>query len=66
MTWALGLSLRYATHILAALGCDVSRMGVWRAVQDAGSNAVVDLARGAPGRVRVAGADETLMRLRGE
>ena len=66
MTWALGLSLRSAAHALAALGCRISRMSVWRAVQEAGSNALAVLRRAAPGSVRVMGADETFMKLRGE
>ena len=66
LNWALGLSLRSVTHTLTALGCGVSRMSVWRAVQEAGSNALTGLRRSAPGRVRVMGADETFVKLRGE
>ena len=66
MTWALGLSLRSVSHTLDALGCGVSRMSVWRAVQKAGENALAGLRRSAPGRVRVIGADETLVKIRGE
>ena len=29
---ALGLSLRSVSHLLSALGCDLSRMSVWRDV----------------------------------
>ncbi len=66
LSWALGLSLRSATHTLTALGCDMSRMSVWRAAREAGTSALSGLARSAPGRVRVIGADETFMKLRGE
>ncbi len=66
LSWALGLPLRSATHILAALGCGVSRMSVWRAVQEAGANALAGLRRAAPGSVRVMEADETYVNLKGE
>ena len=37
LSWALGLSLRSVSHLLGALGCDLSRMSVWRDVQQAGT-----------------------------
>ena len=40
LSWALGLSLRSASHLLSTLGCDLPRMSVWRDVQESGSNAL--------------------------
>ena len=65
LAWALGLSLRSASHLLAAFGVSVSRMSVWRDVQEAGRNARGKQAGGARGRVRVIGADETAVRVKG-
>ena len=65
LAWALGLSLRSASHLLAAFGVSVSRMSVWRDVQEAGRNARGKQAEGAGGRVRVIGADETAVRVNG-
>ena len=39
LAWALGLSLRSASHLLAAFGVSVSRMSARRDVQEAGRNA---------------------------
>ena len=66
LAWALGLSLRSASHLLAAFGVSVSRMSVWRDVQEAGRNA--RRKRGGQARVRatVIGADETVVRVKGE
>ena len=66
LMWALGLSLRSVTQVLAMLDCELSRMSVWRDVQEAGSNALSSLRRDAPGGVRVMGADETRLKLKGE
>ena len=65
LAWALGLSLRSASHLLAAFGVSISRMSVWRDVQEAGRNARGKQAGGAGGRVRVIGADETAVRVKG-
>ena len=65
LAWALGLSLRSASHLLAAFGVSVSRMSVWRDVQEAGRNARGKHAGGARGQVRVMGADETAVRVKG-
>ena len=65
LAWALGLSPRSASHPLAAFGVSVSRMSVWRDVQEAGRNARRKQAGGARGRVRVTGADETAVRVKG-
>ena len=66
LSWALGLSLRSVSHILSALGCRLSRMSVWRNVQEAGTNAL----RGWMGRssvhVRIMGADETVVKVKGK
>ena len=63
---ALGLSLRSASHLLAAFGVSVSRMSVWRDVQETGRNARRKQAGRARGRVTVIGADETVVRVKGE
>ena len=65
LVWALGLSHRSVSHMLGVLGCELSPMSSWRAVQQAGSGAL-EWVRRAGGRVRVMGADETVVRLRGE
>ena len=54
---ALGLSMRSASHLLAAFGVSISRMSVWRDVQEAGRNARGKQAGRAGGQVRVIGAD---------
>ena len=66
LSWALGLSLRSMSHLLAALGCCLSRMSVWRDVQESGSGALSGWLNSARGHVRVVGADETVVRLRGK
>ncbi len=65
LSWALGLSHRSVSHILRALGCELSRMSSWRDVQEAGSNAVGRLLGRMRGRVSVMGADETVIKVRG-
>ena len=65
LVWALGLSHRSVGHMLCALGCELSRMSSWRDVQEAGTGSGRWLSR-ARGRVRVMGADETVVKLRGE
>ena len=66
LAWALGLSLRSASHLLAAFGVSVSRMSARRDVQDAGRNARRKQTGQARGRVRVPGADKTMVRVKGE
>ena len=66
LAWALGLSLRSASRLLAAFGVSVSRMSARRDVQEAGRNARRKQAEGARGQVRVIGADETAVRVKGE
>ena len=63
---ALGLSPRSASHLLAAFGVSVSRMSVWRDVQEAGRNARRKQAGRARGRATVIGADEAVVRVKGE
>lgn len=65
LSWALGLSHRSVGHMLCALGCELSRMSSWRDVQELGSGALRWVSR-TRGRVRVIGADETVLKLRGE
>ena len=61
----MGLSLRSVSHLLGALGCDLSRMSVWRDVQEAGSNALDGWLSRVRGQVRLMGADETVLKVRG-
>ena len=66
LSWALGLSHRSVGHLLSALGCELSRMSSWRDVQEAGELAKGAAERRVRGRVSVAGADETMLRMKGE
>ena len=67
LSWALGLSLRSVSHLLSALGCELSRMSVWRDVQEAGSNSLNGWLIGhRGGRVRLMGADETVLKVGGK
>ncbi len=66
LSWALGLSLRSVSHLLAALGCRLSRMSVWRDVRESGSGALNGWVNRTRSRVRVMGADETVVELRGK
>ena len=63
---ALGLSLRSASHALAAVGESLSHASVWRDVQEAGENARRSLSKQSLGRVRAVGADETYVRVKGK
>jgi hypothetical protein len=61
--YALGLSCSAASHLLGALGAEISKMSVWRDAQEAGEA----LRKSRPkGRVRVMGADETVFSVKGE
>lgn len=63
LMYGLGLSCSAASHLLRALGAEVSKMSVWRDAQEAGEA----LRRSRPaGRVRVMGADETVFKVKGE
>ena len=63
LMYGLGLSCSAASHLLGALGAEISKMSVWRDAQEAGEA----LRKGRPaGRVRVMGADETVFSLKGE
>ena len=66
LSWALGLSLRSTSHLLAAMGRELSRMSVWRDVQESGSGALSGWLSRARGQVRLMGADETVVRVKGE
>ena len=66
LLWALGLSLRSTSHALRAPGCEVSRMSVWRDIQEAGTNAPRGWLGCARGRVRLIGADETFVKVEGK
>ena len=50
----------------AVFGVSISRMSVWRDVQEAGRNARRKQSGGARGQVRVIGEDETVVRVKGE
>ena len=65
LSWALVLSLRSVSHLLGALGCELSRMSVWRDVQESGSRALGGWLSRHHGRVRLMGADETVLKVRG-
>lgn len=65
LMYGLGLSCSAASHLLGALGAEVSKTTVWRDAQEAGEA----LRRSRPaGRVRIAslGADETVFKVKGE
>jgi transposase-like protein len=63
LMYALGLSCSAASHVLKALGVDISNMSVWRDAQEAGEA----LRKSRPaGRVRVLGADETVFKVKGK
>ena len=66
LSWALGLSLRSVSHLLGALGCELSRMSVWRDVQAVGTSALGGWLSGHRGRVRLMGADETVVKVKGK
>ena len=67
LSWALGLSLRSVSHLLGALGCELSRMSVWRDVQEAGASALNGWLSPPPRtQVRLMGADETVMKVKGK
>jgi transposase-like protein len=63
LMYALGLSCSAASHVLGALGVEISKITVWRDAQEAGES----LRRKRPsGRVRVMGADETMFKVKGK
>ncbi|MCA1604677.1 MAG: transposase [Acidobacteria bacterium] len=63
LMYALGLSCSAASHLLSALGADISKMTVWRDAQEAGEA----LRRKRPeGRVRIIGADESVFKVKGK
>lgn len=63
LIYGLGLSCSAASHLLGALGADISKMSVWRDAQEAGEA----LREKRPaGRVRVMGADETVFKVKGK
>lgn len=62
LMYGLGLSCSASSHLLGALGVQVSQITVWRDAQEGGEA----LKRSRPaGRVRVLGADETIFKVRG-
>jgi transposase-like protein len=62
LMYALGLSCSAASHLLEALGAQVSKVTVWRDAQEAGEA----LRRKRPaGTVRALGADETVFKVKG-
>lgn len=63
LMYALGLSCSAVSHLLGALGADISKMSVWRDAQEAGEA----LKKSRPaGRVRILGADETVFKVKGK
>jgi hypothetical protein len=58
------LSCSAASHLLEALGVEVSKITVWRDAQQAGE--ALRKGRRPAGRVRVLGAEETIFKLRGQ
>ena len=66
LSWALGLSVRSVSHLLGALGCNLSRMSVWRDVQQAGTSALGGWLSRQRGLVRLLGADETVLKVGGK
>jgi transposase-like protein len=62
LMYGLGLSCSVVSHLLGALGVEVSKITVWRDAQEAGEA----LRRKRPaGKVRILGADETIFKVRG-
>jgi len=62
LMYGLGLSCSAASHLLGALGAELSKITVWRDAQEAGEA----LRRKRPaGKVRILGADETIFKVRG-
>lgn len=64
LMYALGLSCSAASHLLGALGAEISKMSVWRDAQEAGE--ALREKRPAAGRARVLGADETVFSVKGK
>lgn len=62
--YGLGLSCLAASHLLGALGAEVSKITVWRDAQEAGETILRK--RRPAGRVRVIGADETVFKVKGK
>ena len=60
------LSHRSVAHLLAALDRPASRMSCWRTVQEAGRTAARSMSERATGRTPVAGADKTIVKVRGK
>jgi transposase-like protein len=63
LMYGLGLSCSAASHLLEALGVEVSKITVWRDAQEAGE--ALRKGRRPAGRVRVLGADETIFKVGG-
>jgi transposase-like protein len=64
LMYGLGLSCSAASHLLEALGVEVSKITVWRDAQEAGE-ALRKGRRRPAGRVQVLGADETIFKVKG-
>jgi transposase-like protein len=64
LMYGLGLSsCSAASHLLEALGVEVSQITVWRDAQEAGE--ALGASRAPAGKMRVLGADETVFKVRG-
>ena len=63
LMYGLGLSCSAASHLLGALGAEISKTSVWRDAQEAGEA----LREKRPaGKARVLGADQTVFKLKGK
>src|SRR2546421_8541896 len=64
LMYGLGLSCSATSHLLGALGVDVSKITAWRDAQEAGE--ALRRHKRPAGRVRILGADETVFGVRGQ
>lgn len=64
LLWGLGLSLECVSQLLCSLGCSLSRMTVWRDVQELGQR--VRFRPRPLGLITILGADETVVKLKGK
>lgn len=65
LMYGLGLSCSATSHLLIALGAQVSKGTVWRDAQEAGEALRKSCWASTGGRVRILGADETLFKVKG-
>ncbi len=65
LMYGLGLSCSATSHLLGALGVEVSKITAWRDAQEAGQALRRGRKKRPAGRVRVVGADETVYKVKG-